>query len=373
MRMVAICGSGVRALLPNNPTIESITIHGLPTLCGVISQRDLAFDPLAPQWSKSALVRVLAFSCNYRDLTLVLEAIRQGASNSFFVVGSEFVGKVLAVGPEVTRLRIGDRVIGNNHYTRFDGFEGVPTSSASRELQIMHEDKLIKVPEAMPDSVAAAFSIGAQTAYSMIRKAQLAERSRVLVLSGGSNTSLFLLNALKRRPLELCAATGSPGHREQLRALGVPEVLVLPGSGQAGSASPLQTLVAEDGPFDCVFDPFFDLHLAAAIELIAPGGRYITCGLLGQHQDIDSSAARSGAADMRAVLTRAIMNNIAIIGNNLGVTDDLAAALDDYTGGRLDVVLDSVHTGPATGAFFDRLFNARERFGKVVYAYAQSL
>ena len=58
------------------------------------------------------------------------------------------------------------------------------------------------------------------------------------------------------------------------------------------------------------------------------------------------------------------------MGNCLGTTEDLKNALQDYASGDLKVIIDSVFTGNQVGAFFDRTYNAPDRFGKVVYRYS---
>lgn len=65
-----------------------------------------------------------------------------------------------------------------------------------------------------------------------------------------------------------------------------------------------------------------------------------------------------------------VMNNYQFLTNCLGLTEDLAEALDDYRAGLLDVTIDSVHQGEHVGSFFERTYSAKDRVGKVVYQYA---
>jgi hypothetical protein len=58
-----------------------------------------------------------------------------------------------------------------------------------------------------------------------------------------------------------------------------------------------------------------------------------------------------------------------ILGNCLGRTDDLQRAIDDYTQGNFNVIVDQVFSGDQLDAFFDRTYNSRLRFGKAVYRY----
>ena len=51
------------------------------------------------------------------------------------------------------------------------------------------------------------------------------------------------------------------------------------------------------------------------------------------------------------------------------MTIDLEHALQDYAAGRFDVIVDSVFSGNQVADFFNRTYNSRDRFGKVVYRY----
>jgi hypothetical protein len=64
-----------------------------------------------------------------------------------------------------------------------------------------------------------------------------------------------------------------------------------------------------------------------------------------------------------------MMNNISIIGNCPGTTDDLRAALTDYERGGLRADHRHGVRRRCGNAFLDRTFNASDRFGKVVYRY----
>ncbi len=278
------------------------------------------------------------------------------------------------MGSAVQKLRVGDRVIGDANWSRSSKSaapQGLPTNHGSKEVQIFHQDKLLKIPPEMPLEVAGAFGIGAQTTYSMVRKLHLQGGENVLVTAAKSNTSLFAINALKKCGVNVYATSTSRAFETELKALGVKELLLVnPGTNDFTS---VHKLTAKVGKFDAVIDPFFDLHLAGVLSAIANDGRYTTCGLQKQYSGQDSNAAqkpRDPAADLAQVMTRAMINNIHLIGNCLGVTEDLERALRDYATGNFDVVIDSVFTGDQVGAFFDRTYNARDRFGKVVYRYA---
>jgi len=373
MRNVAICGSRVKALLPENRSIETVEIKGIPVTCGLIFSPEPHFDQAAPENRFNVLLRTQAFSCNYRDLSLIFAALKRGSENSFYAAGSDLVGEVLEVGFDVTSLKPGDRVIPDNSYcmsANLKAADGVLTNRASKEYQVFPESKLMKIPDRMPTEVAGAFSIGAQTAYSIIRKLNPVVGANVLITSARSNTSLFVINALRKYRVNTYATTTSTGLERRLQDMGVREVIEVSRSWTPFMTNErLRDIALSLGGFDYVIDPFFDLHLDRAIDSLAPDGKYITCGLHEQYQALLGIRGSDEGPMMKRVLLSVLIKNLQIIGNCLGTTEDLKNALQDFSSGALKVAIDDVFADNEVGAFFHKTYTANERFGKVVYRY----
>jgi len=375
MRTLAVLGGhpDTPFLIPGSDD-SPVLIDNIPIRARIMTTREPAFNPSSEENARRVLVRVKAFSCNYRDKAFAIRTCN-APPGRFFSIGSEFAAEVVAVGAEVATVRPGDRVVGQNHYQHGpgarDGYqEGVVSNQASRELQIYHEAKLAHIPDALPDEVAAGFSLGAQTAYSMARKIDVAAGDHVLVTSGTSSTSGFIIPLLRDRGVHVYASTGSAHHDERIAALGAERVVHVGGTRASFDTNEaIGALAAEIGGFDAVVDPFYDLHLVRAVQLLRPFGRYITCGLSGQNMN----AARNVGTepiDTAAVMMSAIFNNLTIIGNCLGLKEDLEGALADYAQGRFQFALDSVYGGDDAHGFLRRTYSDRTRFGKVVFKYS---
>jgi NADPH:quinone reductase-like Zn-dependent oxidoreductase len=333
--------------------------------------RDRPLDRTRPELANAVAVRVRAVSCNYRDRSFI-HAMGDVPAARYAPIGSEFVGEVVEVGPAVRSIRAGDRVIPNHHYTGGgvapDGVrEGVATNQASRRSQLLPEQKLLPIPSSMPDQSAAAFSLGAQTAYSIVRRLELSPGAPVLVTAASSNTALFLIAVLRRAGAVIHCITSAPERVERLHRLGADHVIVRPRGGSTSASDPLQVVARELGGFCAVADPFFDLHFAEAVHLLRPFGRYVTCGLAEQNTGLRGVAPRR--IDASAALVTAIEKNLTLIGNCLGLTSDLLQALHDSEAGLLRPVIDSVFDGDQVQRFFNRTYNDASRFGKVVYRY----
>lgn len=373
MRNVAICGCQVKVLQPDNRSLATIEIDGIEVTVGVIITREPTFNAQAPENRLNVLVRIKGFSCNYRDLNMIFAAVKKGAANSYFPVGSDLIGEIVEIGHGVTRLKLGDRVISDNHYSglQMHGVrEGVLTNQASKEYQIFPEDGLAKIPDEMPDEVAAGFSIGAQTAYSMLRKLELRPGSKILVTAAKSNTSLFAIQALRQRPVQVYTTSTSRRFESELLSLGVRELIQIEAPGRSFLTNEqMLRIISEHGRFEYVFDPFFDLHLHKALEVMAPGGKYITCGFLDQYKKGIGTETLSRSPDVLQTMFGVMSRNLQISGNCSGTSADLNEAIEDYQRGALRVSIDSVFSGDKVGDFFHRTYSAADRFGKVVFLY----
>jgi NADPH:quinone reductase-like Zn-dependent oxidoreductase len=368
------------AIFPDNdrPTLEGVTqricIGGIAFRCGIIHTPEPLFNRDAPEFHHKVLVKKLAFSCNYRDINLIFETVKDEVVNRPLVIGSDFVGEVVDVGSQITKLCVGDRVIGDCSYPCkvLGAHSGVPTNHASSEYEVFHQAKLIQVPTSIPVPIAAAFSICAQTTYSMIRRLCIKAGDNVLVTAARSNTSLFALNALKhRKNIHLHAVTSSPYALQKLRQLGVPNAYYYNPFKFSHDNEEILRIGAEVGGFDCILDPFADYYLELSVDMLAFEGRYITCGMSSSHPDTSllNEQAHSLLTKHKDLLYRAIINNLSFQGNCAGRTDDLARAISDYTSGDFDVVVDSVFEGTDIQPFLERTYLSSERLGKVVYQY----
>lgn len=321
------------------------------------------FDASAGDTRSQCLLRVEAFSCNYRDRAIAIfgnEQVTQGNGTVSFL-GSEFSARVEAVGDDVCGIRVGDRVMPDATYPlrvspAVQG--GVVTNQASRGWLVLHPDQVIRVPEGMDPVVAAAFSLGAQTACSMVRRANVKAGGRALVLSGRSNTSLFVAQRLLHDGVAVTVASRgecTPEHRR-----------LLPGATFLDVES--VTWKELRGRFDAVFDPFFDLHVGQVLEALDYGGHYVTCGLQAQH---DSFAQSPEPATVNQLLTTAIVRNLVLVGNCIGQRKDLEEAVALFACGGFRIPVDSVWGVADARTFIERSFANRGRLGKVVMAYGE--
>lgn len=317
------------------------------------------------------LVRKRAISLNYRDkafMWLIFDQCNKVKNSlAYSGFGSDFVAEVVAVGRSVTKLKVGDRVIGNYAYPYApDGCTpGVATNYASEELGIFHQGKVIAIPDNMPDEVAGAFTVGAQTSYSMVRRLEIQPNSKILITAGKSNTSIFTINAIRARCIapEIHVLSTTKNSLEFFSKLGI-ETHCIHFLDKDDLAKSFDEAMINQPHFNYVIDPMADLYLDLVLPRMEMFGKYITCGIanqLGSKVELKSFTSQ--------VIVDAMAKNISIIGNCIGSTEDLENALQDYQNQKLPVFVDSVYSGTNIHEFITRSFFTHDKIGKVVYKF----
>lgn len=363
MNTIAICNPCIKKEL-HDGIFESLEIDGEIITIGLIDVPDIQYKKYLD--SHSILVRINAFSCNFRDRAILHSfhdvCTKKYDENKLFFspIGSEFVGIVEKVGSDVFEFKIGDRVMPNHSYPyKSNGqFGGVISNFASQRLQMFNEAELIKVPDKMSDEEAASFSLSAQTAYSMVRKANVKKGDNVLVTSCSSNTSLAVLEILCNFDCNIYAASTNVGTIKELLAdKDIQEIVDLRTLKSNKSALP---------PLDAVIDPFIDINLKYLIPYINYNARYVYCGVYKQSSKYDYSNYTN--LDSLEIYTLCMIKNASLIGNCLGLPMDLQEALKYYNEDKYHIHIDSIYSGNRIVDFFTRTFKEKH-IGKVIYKY----
>jgi len=155
------------------------------------------------------LVRVRATSLNRRDLS-ILQSGYGGGSRDGLVPLSDGAGEVVAIGPGVTRFRVGDRVAGTFFARWVDGRRSAEVNATARggsidgmlsEMIVSHEDGLVHIPEHLTFEEAATLPCAAVTAWNGLFTYGGLEPGDYVLLEGTGGVSVF--------GLQLAAAAGA--------------------------------------------------------------------------------------------------------------------------------------------------------------------
>src|SRR4051812_26881742 len=148
------------------------------------------------------LVRMKAVSLNYRDLLMVQGMYGRGAGSSTDVITpfSDGCGVIEAVGAGVTRVKPGDRVAtlffqnwisGPPTLEKLSSSLGFPIPGAGRELAVLSQDGVSKVPEFLSDQQVATLPCAALTAWRALFEDGNLQPADTVVLQGTGGVSIF--------------------------------------------------------------------------------------------------------------------------------------------------------------------------------------
>lgn len=180
-----------------------------------------------------ALVRMSAWSLNYRDM-LVIEGKYNPRLKLPMVPFSDGAGEVVAVGEGVTSVAPGDRVAGifmqswlAGRYVDKHGKSAMGGAIAGvlAEQVVLSADGLVKAPDSLTLEETATLPCAAVTAWNaVVTEGKVAEGDTVLVLGSGG-VSLFALQFARLHGARVIATTSSEERAERLRALGASDVV----------------------------------------------------------------------------------------------------------------------------------------------------
>jgi len=289
------------------------------------------------------LVEVAATGVNFVDVYR-----RDGTYDVPFphVPGTEFAGRVTAVGAGVDGFRIGDRVVTAEGREAYARFAVVPQAAAAH------------VPDGVDDATAAALALQGLTAHYLVTSVYPVEAgTALLVHAGAGGVGLLLIQLAKARGATVYTTVGSPAKRELAQAAGADAVL-----GYDGFADRVRQLNGGLG-LDVVFDGVGATTWEGSLAALRPRGLLALFGAAsGPVPPIDPRRLMAGGS---LVLTRPTM------GDFLQTPDERAwryrELLDAVAAGTLEVRVGA--TFPlADAAEAHRALEGRSTTGKVLLA-----
>jgi NADPH:quinone reductase-like Zn-dependent oxidoreductase len=174
------------------------------------------------------LIKLTAASLNYRDLAILAEKYIPTLALPY-VPGSDACGEVVAVGEDVTRFKVGERVIPIYTQGWYDGYPtpemrtkrtlGAPLSGVLQEYIAVPAEDAVAAPAYLTDQEAATLPIAALTAWSTLQEGGLKPGDTVLV-QGTGGVAMFALQFAKLAGARVVCISSSDHKLEQATQLG---------------------------------------------------------------------------------------------------------------------------------------------------------
>ena len=144
-------------------------------------------------------IRIRASSINYRDLVTIEDPIARKLSLPC-IPNSDGVGEVVELGAGVTRVKLGDRVMGC-FFQRWSSGEISPEGMSSalggsldgvlREYVVLNEEGIVQVPDYLSDVEAATLPCAALTAWHALIERGGVKAGDTVLLLGTGGVSIF--------------------------------------------------------------------------------------------------------------------------------------------------------------------------------------
>lgn len=198
-----------------------------------------------------AVVRVRAANVNPTDLGARAGRGPRGMPQPPFVLGWDFAGEVLSVGPGVERVAPGDPVAGMIHW--YSQTAGPGHQGAYAEQVAVPADTLVTLPDGLEMAVAATVPLNGLTAVQGLELLALPAPARVLVTGASGAVGAFAAQLAVQAGHHVLAQASSDDEA-WVAGLGVAEVV------------PRDATLGEVGPVSAVYDavPLGEPALAAA-------------------------------------------------------------------------------------------------------------
>ena len=322
-------------------------------------------DP-GPPGPGQVRVALRAVALNHLDL-FVADGL-PGVEHRFpHIVGADGAGVVDAVGPGVTRVKPGDRVMINPGLSdrtcefcrageqslcvkyRILG-EHVPGTCCAAML--LPEFNVAAIPVLTPElswAEAAAFSLVTLTAWRMVTtRAQVRANEWVLIWGIGGGVSLTALRIAKQLGARVIATSSSDAKLARARALGADVTVNHATQDVPGE---VRALTGKRG-VDVVVENVGEATWETSIRVLAKGGRVVTCG---------GTTGPMLVTDVR----RLFWGQYTILGSTMGNDAEYAAIVRELAAGRLRPLVDRVFPLAQVEDAYAYLDRA-EQLGKVV-------
>ena len=309
------------------------------------------------------VVRVRACALNHLDI-FVREGVPALKTPLPFWTGCDIAGDVAEVGPDVTGLRVGDRVCVNPNLTcgrcefciqgedslcvRY-GIVGEHSPGGLAELVAVSAENVLPLPAHVSYEHAASFILTNMTAWRMVvTQARVRPGEDVLILGVGGGVSSTAVQIAKLCGARVLVTSSSDAKLERARQLGA-DVSI--NYAKEDWESAVYEKTAKRG-VDVVLENVGAQTWKQSLRSLRKGGRLVTCG---------ATTGPIAETDIRIVFWK----QIHIIGSTMANRREFNDVMRLFFAGRLKAIVDEIVPLKDGAAAQRRLAEGRQ-FGKIV-------
>ncbi len=224
-------------------------------------------DPVAGEGE--VVIAVKAAGVNFPD-ALIIEDKYQFKPERPFAPGGEVAGVIESVGPGVTHVKAGQRVIGS---VGWGGF------AEKVKLQAV---RVLPIPDAMPFDEASAFILTYGTSYYALKdRGHVQPGETVLILGAAGGVGIAAIELAKAMGARVIAGVSTEEKAKFARDAGADDAVIYPASGMSKQQSKDLAEAfkkACGGGADVVYDAVGGDYCEPALRAMAWNGRYLVIG-----------------------------------------------------------------------------------------------
>jgi len=287
------------------------------------------------------------------------------------ISGSDAAGEVIAVGDEVTKIKVGDRVMSHSNMScrvcsactdgrEFDcekrtiwGFQTGPNWGAFSEITHLPEVNIVKLPDNVSFDEAAAASMTLLTSWHMlVGRAKIKPGQIVLIMGGSSGVGIFGIQIAKLYGCTVIA-TASPDKLEKLKELGADYAVNHRKEDWHKEVRTITKEITGTAGIDVIFEHIGGSHFNKELTLLKYGATLVTTG------------ATTGY-DVPSDLRHIFFKGINILGSTQGTRAELEHGFHWMGQGKIKAVIDSVYTFENAVSAHKKMLNGKGLVGKII-------
>jgi NADPH:quinone reductase-like Zn-dependent oxidoreductase len=320
---------------------------------------NLSLDTITTPEPKSheILIKVGAVSLNFRDKAIVDGIYEPDMIPKPLIPVSDAAGTVVAIGNDVTKFKVGDRVISHLYSHWIDGAPapdepdyclGAPYPGGLAEYMILEAESAVLAPSTITDEEASTLPIAALTAwFSLVTYGKL-KTGETVVIQGTGGVSIFGLQIAHALGARVIVTTSSDAKGEKAKELGADEIINYVTTPDW--AKEVQRLTNGIGA-DQLLEVVGGEGLNDSIEATKVTGQISVIGFLaGQTTNLDL---------MRIIFRQTKIQGIAV--GHLTAFEEMNKAFDEY---NIKPVIEKVYPFEQAVEAYQHL--AKGAFGKIV-------
>lgn len=254
---------------------------------------------------RQVLVRVAACSLNYRDLAIVLGQYNAPMKPNVILL-SDGAGEVVAVGADVTRAKVGDRVAGCFYQSWMGGpirgerlaqalggsYDGMLT-----ECAVLEEEGVVQLPDHLSYEEGATLACAGVTAWQAVVDHGQVKPGDTVLVQGTGGVSMFALQFAKLAGARVIATSSSDDKLKRVRELGAAHTINYKTTPEWDKAA----VAYAGGGIDQVVEVGGADTFARSLGAIRTGGKISMIGVLTREGQVNPLMILGKRADIRGI------------------------------------------------------------------------